>query len=166
MSDATARFALPFIAAGQAQKESFHNEALTRIDALLQAAVEAVAVNDPPSSPTLGQCWIVGAAPTGAWAGQGGTIAAWTDGGWRFVAPQPATTAWSRADGLFVRYDGSHWILGEIDAARVMVGGVQVVGAQQSAVAAPTGGSTVDAEARTAVAAILAMLKSHGLMAM
>ena len=37
MSDATARLALPFIAPGQAQKELFHNEALTRIDALLQA---------------------------------------------------------------------------------------------------------------------------------
>mgnify|MGYP006199852597 CR=1 FL=1 len=34
MSDATARFALPFILPGQAQKELFHNEALTRLEAL------------------------------------------------------------------------------------------------------------------------------------
>lgn len=36
MSDATARFAFPLIAPGQAQKELFHNEALARVDALLQ----------------------------------------------------------------------------------------------------------------------------------
>ncbi|HLZ79899.1 MAG TPA: hypothetical protein VKQ09_11235 [Sphingomonas sp.] len=39
MSDATTRFALPLIAPGQAQKELFHNEALARVDALLQPSV-------------------------------------------------------------------------------------------------------------------------------
>ncbi len=93
MSDATARFALPFIAAGQAQKEVFHNEALTRVDVLLQPVVEAVGLDAPPASPATGQCWVVGAAPTGAWAGQAQSIAAWTEGGWRFVAPLVATSA-------------------------------------------------------------------------
>jgi len=166
MSDATARFALPFIAPGQAQKELFHNEALMRIDAALQPTVEAIAQDDPPAAPTVGQCWVVGAAPTGAWAGQGGTIAAWSDGGWRFVAPLAGTTAWSRADGLFARYDGNRWILGEIVGSRVIVGGVQVVGMQQAAIAAPTGGSVIDVEARATLSAIIAVLKSHGLTAM
>jgi len=166
MSDATDRFALPFIQPGQAQKELFHNEALARIDALLEPLVEAVALDDPPSAPVAGQCWVVGAAPTGVWAGQAAAIAAWGDGGWRFVAPLAGTTVWSRADGLSARFDGSHWIIGEIAAARIMVGGVQVVGAQQSAVAPPSGGAVIDAEARTAIAAMLAVLKSHGLTAM
>ena len=165
MSDATARFALPFIAPGQAQKEMFHNEALTRIDALLEPVVEAVALDDPPASPAPGQCWIVGAAPSGAWAGAVGSIAAWTDGGWRFLAPAMATTVWSRADALFARFDGSVWIIGEIPAARIMIGGVQVVGMQQSAVAAPAGGTVIDVAARDAVGAIIAVLKSHGLTA-
>ena len=166
MSDATARFALPFIAPGQAQKEAFHNEALIRIDALLQPLVEAVGLDDPPAAPVAGQCWVVGAAPTGAWAGQAGAIAAWSDGGWRFVAPETATAVWSRADDLFARFDGSHWILGEIAAARIMIGGVQVVGMQQPAIAAPSGGGVVDVEARAALATVLAVLKSHGLTAM
>ena len=165
MSDATARFALPLIAAGQAQKEVFHNEALARIDALLEPVVEAVAQNDPPAAPVFGQCWVVGATPGGAWAGEARAIAAWTDGGWRFLAPALATTVWSRADQLFARFDGSAWIIGEIPAARIMVGGVQVVGMQQSAVAAPGGGSVVDVEARAALAAVIAVLKSHGLTA-
>lgn len=165
MTDATARFALPLIAAGQAQKEVFHNEALMRIDALLEPVVEAVMLDDPPASPDPGQCWVVGAAPSGAWAGEARAIAAWSEGGWRFLAPAIATTVWSRAEALFARFDGSDWIPGEIRASRVLVGGVQVVGMQQSAVAPPTGGTVVDGEARNAVAAIIAVLKSHGLTA-
>lgn len=166
MSDATDRFALPFIAPGQAQKEAFHNEALARVDALLQPMVEAVALNDPPSAPTAGQCWVVGAAPTGGWSGKAGSIAAWSVDGWRFVTPLLGSTVWSRADALAARFDGSRWILGEIAAARVMIGGVQVVGSQQSAISAPSGGAVVDVEARAALVAVLAVLKSHGLTAM
>ena len=86
MSDATARFALPPIAPGQAQKELLHNEALARVDALVQPSVVAVAVSDPPVAPTAGQCWIVGDTPLGAWAGQPRSLAVWTDGGWRMIA--------------------------------------------------------------------------------
>jgi hypothetical protein len=165
MSDATARFALPFIASGQAQKEVFHNEALARIDALLQASVEAVSLDEPPASPVTGQCWIVGATPRGAWAGQALTLAAWSDGGWRFVAPRVGMTAWSIADDVPMRFDGTNWRLGEIAARRLMVGGTQVVGAQQPAVADPTGGTAPDAEGRTAISAVLAVLRHHGLIA-
>lgn len=45
------------------------------------------------------------------------------------------------------------------------VDGVKVVGAQSSAITDPTGGSTVDAEARTAIGSILSALRSHGLIA-
>ncbi|MGN6123262.1 MAG: DUF2793 domain-containing protein [Sphingomonas oligoaromativorans] len=165
MSDATARLALPFIAPGQAQKELFHNEALTRIDALLQAAVEAVAVDDPPSAPVPGQCWITGAAPTGAWAGQPDALASWTEGGWRFVAGRAGMILWSNADKLFVWFDGALWRMGDVVAQRVIVGGRQVVSVQQSAIADPAGGTVSDAESRAAIVAILAALRNHGLVA-
>lgn len=42
---------------------------------------------------------------------------------------------------------------------------IQVVGAQGAAVADASGGSTVDAEARTALNALLARLRAHGLIA-
>ena len=70
--NATARFALPLLHAGQAQKELFHNEALVLADGLLQPCVEALGLDTPPPSPAPGQCWIVGDSPTGAWAGFGG----------------------------------------------------------------------------------------------
>jgi hypothetical protein len=165
MSDATARLALPFIASGQAQKELFHNEALARIDALLQASVEAVALDDPPATPTTGQCWIVGASPSGAWAGQALALAAWSDGGWRFVAPRTGMTAWSIADDVLARFDGTTWRLGEIAARSLIIGDRQVVGGQQSAIADPAGGSVLDVEARAAISAILVALRHHGLIA-
>jgi len=42
---------------------------------------------------------------------------------------------------------------------------VQVVGPQEAAIAAPSGGSAVDVEARAALGAILDALRGHGLIA-
>ncbi|WBO22085.1 DUF2793 domain-containing protein [Sphingomonas abietis] len=165
MSDATARFALPLLAAGQAQKELFHNEALARADLLLQPTVEAVALNDPPPAPIVGQCWIVGAAPSGAWAGQPQALAGWTEGGWRFVAPRDGMAIWSVADRLLACFDGTAWRIGDIAAGRLTVAGVQVVGRQQSAIPDPAGGTVADSAARDAISAVLAALRSHGLIA-
>lgn len=165
MAETTPRLALPLLEAGQAQKELYHNEALALIDLALGAGVEAVGLDTPPSGPAPGQCWIVGAGPTGDWTGSAGAIAGWTAGGWRFVAPRAGLTVWSIADRLFAHFDGSAWTVGDLPAARVVIGGVQVLGAQFPAIPAPADGATVDAEARAALAAILAMLRGHGLIA-
>jgi hypothetical protein len=42
---------------------------------------------------------------------------------------------------------------------------VKVVGARESAIASPSGGANVDPEARAAIAAMLAALRAHGLIA-
>ena len=143
----------------------FHNEALTRIDALLQPAVEAVLQDAPPIAPTPGQCWVVGAAPSGAWEAQALAIAAWTDGGWRFVAPRAGMLVWSLADTLPASFDGATWTLGALHARRLLVDGTPVVGTQQSAVPDPSGGTAPDVQARSAISAILGALRAHGLIA-
>ncbi len=94
--DATPRWSLPLLFAGQAQKEIFHNEALMLVDALLHGRVESADLGTPPTDPAVGQCWIVAAPAEGAWSGEAGTIACWTEGGWRFVAPR-AGSAWRSA---------------------------------------------------------------------
>lgn len=165
MSDTTARLALPFIAPGQAQKELAHNEALTRIDAALHAAALGFGADDPPASPAIGQSWIVGAAPMGDWAGQTQSLATWTEGGWRFVAPVAGMTVWLIAEGVFARHDGSAWSSGAWPVNGLTVAGVQVVGSRQSAVAIPIGGTVIDTEARAAISAVIAALSSHGLIA-
>ena len=161
MEDASPRFALPYILPGQAQKEHFHNEALLRIDAVLGAAAEGAAAN-PPEAPAAGACWIVAAGASGAWAGRDGSLAMWTPGGWRFVAPAAGLRVWNRAADAEWRWTGTAWSQGALFGSALFVGGVQVVAERQPAVPSASGGTTIDAEARTAIDGIIVALKSHG----
>jgi len=165
MTETSARFALPLLQSGQAQKEIYHNEALALIDLAIAPRVEALAVNDPPMTPAVGQCWIVGPTPTGDWGGRAETIAGWTSGGWRFVAPAGGMLVWVSPSGMWARRASGAWLLGDLPVSRLSVGGQQVIGSRQAAISEPAGGSVIDVEARLAVAAILAALRSHGLIA-
>ena len=162
----TTRWALPLLAAGQAQKEMTHNEALALLDLLAAPGVVAVGTGTPPASPVAGQCWVVGAAPTGAWSGRAGALAGWTGtgSGWRFISPREGLAVWSEADGCVATYVGGQWRVGTVAATEVTVGGQRVVGARRPAIAAPAGGTTTDAEARAAIGQILAALAAHGLI--
>lgn len=163
--DITSRLALPLLQPGQAQKETTHNEALILLDLAVQASVLAVGTNVAPVDPVEGNAWIVGNAPTGDWAGKARSIAGWTRGGWRFVVPREGMTAWSIADGQVARFGEGAWTLGVVVGTRVSIGGLDVVGPRAAAVPNPAGGSVVDIEARSAIAAILAGLRGHGLIA-
>lgn len=163
MSNATDRFQLPYILPGQAQKELFHNEALARLDAALHPAVEEGPLAVVPVAPVPGQSWIVAAGATGAWAGKDGQVATFTDAGWRFVAPQPGTTAWNKQAGLWFVFDGALWNDGALPAAALIVNGQQVVGPRRAAIASPSGGATIDLEARAVIDELIATFMSHGL---
>jgi Protein of unknown function (DUF2793) len=165
MTDTTDRLSLPLLATGQAQKEATHNEALTIADMLVQPVIQSIAPANPPTNPTLGQCWIVGTGASGVWAGQDGAIAGWTAGGWRFATPFPGMTAWNLATGLSVRRAASSWIEGESNATVYKVNNIQVLTARQPAITSPVGGSVADSEGRLAISAILATLRTHGLIA-
>jgi len=52
--DTSARLDLPYLAAGQLQKHVTLNEALTRLDALVQCAVVSRTTAVQPASPTDG----------------------------------------------------------------------------------------------------------------
>jgi hypothetical protein len=161
---ATPRLVLPFIVPGQAQKELFHNEALQVLDVLVSAAVEGLPLATPPASPAAGSCYIVGASPSGAWSGHAGKLAAFTSGGWRFVAPFDGLEAMVRTSGSTALYRNGGWEIGKLRGSEVAVDGVKVVGAREPAIAAPAGGGTADLEARAAIGAILAALRDHGLI--
>lgn len=110
MSDETPRLGLPLILAGQAQKEITHSEALMRLDAAVQAVVLARDLAAPPAEPAPGQAWIVAAGATGAWTGHDGAIAAWTAGGWLFLAPATGWSVWCLAEASLLRHDGGGWV--------------------------------------------------------
>lgn len=165
MTDDTARWVLPLLAAGQAQKEMTVNEALARVDLLLQASVAAIGLDTPPAAPVPGDVWVVGDAPTGAWAGQANALAGYTADGWRFVGPREGLSVWSEADGVAALFAGGGWRTGQVTARALVVAGVQVVGVQQPAIAAPAGGTVTDAEARGTLDEVLAAMRAHGLIA-
>jgi len=142
-TSATPRLALPLLFAGQAQKEFTVNEAHARIDALLHPAIEGE-VNDPPGFPADGECWLAGGTPTGAWDGHAGELACYEAGTWLFVAPRDGMRLLDRSTGQVKLYRGG-WNA-------------------PSAPAAPAGGSTVDAQARAAIAALLDVLAEAGIL--
>lgn len=165
MSETTARFALPLLQAGQAQKEIDHNEAIALIDGVLHPLVQSIGSAEPPASPAVGQAWAIGTAPAGGWAGKAGMLALRTSGGWRFVVPPIGMTVWNAAEDRPARWDGATWLDGELRAAKLVLDGTQVVGSQQAAITAPAGGSVADSEARTAITQLLDRLRAHGLIA-
>jgi hypothetical protein len=101
---------LPYIAANQAQKHIPHNDALALIDGLLQLTLLARGLNAPPASFADGNRFLVGASPTGDWAGQAGAIAFRDNGLWQFLTPQVGWAAWIAAENLFVVFDGANWV--------------------------------------------------------
>lgn len=164
MAETSARFALPFILPGQAQKEVYHNEALIRVDAALQASVEEGPLATPPVMPIIGQCWIVGTGASGEWAGQEDKLAIWTAGGWRFISPLPGMLVWNIDSGCWLHWSGTGWSNGEIVASALMIDGQQVVGPRLPDVPSPSDGTIIDVEARSSIDALIATLKSHGLI--
>lgn len=95
---------LPFVEANQAQKHVTVNESLRALDVLVQTGIQSAAFSAPPGSPSDGQIWIVGPAPTGAWAGQADNLAAWQDGAWAFHPPNDGWQVWDRANGRVLVY--------------------------------------------------------------
>ena len=161
---ASPRLAVPYILQSQSQKEVTHNEALNILDGLVQAVVEDDALTAPPASPAEGQVWLVAAGATGAWAGHDGALAHFIGGAWIFHAPLEGWSVWLKPQGLVARHDGSAWVGGVVTAATVEIGGDQIIGPRQSAIADATGGTTVDTEARAALNALLAACRAHGLI--
>lgn len=137
----TARHDLPYLFPGQAQKEAFVNEALARLDGLIQPAVLGEAATPPPSA-TSGDSYIVAAPATGAWAGHERAIATWSDTHWLFAVPAEGARVHDAASAslaVFTTADG--W-------------------RRAAAPPAPVGGGVQDVEARAAIAAIVANLHS------
>lgn len=104
-----------------AQAEVLHNSAINMLLVALKGAVDR-AVNAPPGSPTDGDIYIVGAAPTGAWAGKPNKIAIRTGGAWTFIPGNDSSGAniaigarheglkiWVNDEDLLYIWSGSAW---------------------------------------------------------
>ncbi|MCZ7912201.1 DUF2793 domain-containing protein [Agrobacterium leguminum] len=108
MTEQTARLRLPYILPSQAQKHVTHNEALQRLDAIVQLVIKAI-VTAPPDNAAEGDCFLLSADATGDWAGKGGRLAFRQDGAWLSIAPQPGWTAWFAAESRYRILRDSNW---------------------------------------------------------
>lgn len=139
----TPRHELPYLFAGQAQKEAFVNEGFARLDALVQPVVlgERAA---PPTDPSPGDCYLIADGASGSWTGQDRAIASRAENQWLYSPPREGARVYDLASGslaLFTQALGWYRI---------------------AAPASPSGGVTQDSEARAALAAIIAALRTAG----
>ncbi len=109
MSDLSARLDLPFIAPSQAQKHVTHNEAVQRLDLLVQMALDGFEATEPPAAPETGARFALGTGATGVWAGQDGKIAAFLGEAWMFVTPQEGWIAAERGGTAVRIYRDGGW---------------------------------------------------------
>lgn len=100
---------LPYLQASQAQKHVTVNDALRRIDAVVQLTVADRNRTAPPASPQEGDRHIVAASPTGAWAGHAFEVASYEDGFWVFFEPKEGWLAYSSSESAIVYFNGTNW---------------------------------------------------------
>lgn len=109
--DVSARLGLPYLAAGQLQKHVTLNEALTRLDALIQMSVASRTTEAQPAEPDDGVLYILPAGATGADWGHhpAGAVMRAEAGGWSAVPmPEGALAVVLDSDEVLVRR-GSAW---------------------------------------------------------
>lgn len=159
------RLGLPFLSAGQAQKELTQNEALLLLDAAVQTCCAAAPANAPPQSPEIGFAYLCGNNPTGAWQGRPNSVACHTENGWRFIEPFDGFELFDRDSGRTWRFASGAWSLGIAKASEIQVNGIKVLGAQQPSISNATGGTMVDTQARNTLEQVLSALRAHGIIA-
>ncbi|SFB51940.1 Protein of unknown function [Rhizobium sp. NFR07] len=108
MNDRTVNLDMPFLMPSQAQKHVTHNEALLRLDAIVQLSIVDERAS-PPSEPSPGSRYLVGADAAGTWSGYTGDIAIWQDGYWAFASPNPGWHAWFETGSALKVFDGEAW---------------------------------------------------------
>jgi hypothetical protein len=115
MSDTTTRLLLPCILAAQAQKHVTHNEALRRLDGLINLTVGDRTRTAPPANPAEGQAHLVAGGASGLWDGWAGDIAVRADGAWLRLPAQPGWRLWVIDEGVLLVRAGAGW--SPLDAA-------------------------------------------------
>lgn len=105
----TSNMLLPLLQPSQAQKHVTVNEAIARLDAVVQLRLVSIGRSAPPAAPEDGEAWGVAAAATGDWAGQEGHVALWLNGGWAFVPAARGWRAFVTETGGQAIWDGAQW---------------------------------------------------------
>lgn len=115
MAETSPRLLLPYLQAAQAQKHVTHNEALRRLDGLVNLTVEDRSRSAPPANPVEGAAYLVAAGATGLWTGWSGDVALWADGAWMRLPARIGWRVWVVAEQLLLVRLAAGWVT--LDAA-------------------------------------------------
>lgn len=109
MSDRTTMLGLPYLAPAQAQKHVTVNEALSRLDALVQLTAVSTTTLAQPAAPADGAVYILSPGKSGeAWGAMAdGALAVYRDGAWEQIAPKPGWRAFDRERGSILTFVGA-----------------------------------------------------------
>ena len=104
----TSHLNIKLIYSHQAQKEILINEALIKIDSLLNSGVISMNIATPPDSPENGDKYIVGADPKGIWLNHQGQISYYYNN-WYFIIPKTGSLTWVNDQKKIFFYDQGKW---------------------------------------------------------
>lgn len=159
----TPRLGLPLIAAGQSQKDVTHNEAVLALDRLVALSVASRSLVEPPLTPVTGACYIVPAGGTSAWGYPVDYLLQWQGAGWSAEMPRNGQVALVADEAVMLAYRNgwqANW-----PVAGLAIAGRAVLAISPAAIAPPSGGTTIDSQARAALAALILALQQQGIVA-
>ena len=139
--DRSPRLGLPFLFPGQAQREFYVNESLARLDVLVHPVIESEVSSTPPT-PVAGQTFLISDA-TGDWENRNGQLAFWDGQIWTFLSPFEGLRIFDKSAGRYLLFKAT-WEKGTV-------------------LTEPAGGTTVDIQARAAIAEIVGIMRQFGL---
>lgn len=141
MSQSTVTLDLPLIQEAQAQKHVIHNEAILKLDSLVQPVALDMGRTAPPATPAEGDRHLVGSGASGDWAGRDGAFAVFVQNGWTFHAPAAGWRVHVLAEAAEAVFDGTGWRLapggGDLDAVDMLGINASADPVNRLAVAAP-----------------------------
>lgn len=106
---ATPKLELPLLAGAQAQKHITHNEALMALDAITHLGLKSRTLTIPPIERDEQAAYFVPDGAIGAFAGQDGRIAIFSDGNWSFRTPHAGWLAFVESESAALIWNGESW---------------------------------------------------------
>lgn len=107
----TTHLQMPLLAAAQAQKHVTHNDAILRLDAIVQLSVKDRDLTAPPASPSDGDRYMPASGASGDWSGWDLNVAWYVDGVWAKLVPRAGWIAYVEDEDVILVHDGSAWAL-------------------------------------------------------
>lgn len=85
------------------------NEALFRVESVLNAGAISKSIATPPDQPVAGALYIIPDNPAWPWTGKAGQIAYWRDNRWCYIVPNRGLLLWVDDEKAHYIYANNGW---------------------------------------------------------